>query len=268
MNKSTDSSLGAQTIRDFGEQWIAYPENEGVYASLDTLQDLVAPFDIKNFENSVAADIGSGSGRIVNMLLAAGAKHVYAVEPSDSFTVLKENTSQESSKITYLKIPGDEFNEGDLDYVVSFGVIHHIPDPGPTMRAIHASLKQGGKAIIWVYGKEGNRLYLFFVQPLRLVTKRLPHWALQGLSKVLNFFLGAYIRLCKHIRLPMHKYMTEVLGKWTPHIRFITIYDQLNPAYAKYYTREEALRLLEDSGFHNISIFHRHGYSWTIIGEK
>lgn len=268
MNKVTNSTLGAQTIRDFGKQWIAYPENEGAYASLDTLKDLVAPFDIKNFENSVVADIGSGSGRIVNMLLGCGARHIYAVEPSDAYTVLKENTSQQCSKITYLNIPGDEFNERDLDYVVSFGVIHHIPDPGPTMRAIHASLKSGGKAIIWVYGKEGNRLYLFFVQPLRLITKRLPHWALHGLSKILSFFLDVYIHVCKYIKLPMHKYMTNVVGKWSPHIRLVTIYDQLNPSYAKYYAREEALRLFRDAGFHNISISHRHGYSWTIIGEK
>ena len=268
MKKNSNPTLAEQTIRDFGEQWTAYPENEGAYASLDTLKDLVAPFDIKNFENSVVADIGSGSGRIVNMLLAAGARHVYAVEPSNSFAVLKENTSQSSSKITYLNIPGDQFKERDLDYVVSFGVIHHIPEPQATMRAIHASLKTGGKAIIWVYGKEGNRLYLFFVQPLRHITKRLPHKALHSFSKILDFFLRGYIQLCRHIKLPMHEYMINVVGKWTPHIRFVTIYDQLNPAYAKYYTRDEVLALMENAGFRNLAIFHRHKYSWTVIGEK
>lgn len=268
MTKTTDSSLGAKTIRDFGDQWIAYPENEGVYASLDTLKDLVAPFDVRNFENSVVADIGSGSGRIVNMLLAAGARHVYAVEPSKSFEVLKKNTRQGSGRITYLNIPGDELEERNLDYVVSFGVIHHIPEPGATMRAIHASLKDGGKAIIWLYGKEGNGLYLFFVQPLRLITKKLPHKVLHWLSRILDFFLCGYIRLCRHFKLPMRDYMTNVVGKWTPHIRLVTIYDQLNPAYAKYYTKDEALRLIKDSGFKAVSIYHRHGYSWTVIGEK
>lgn len=268
MTKTTDRSLGAETIRDFGDQWTAYPENEGAYASLDTLKDLVAPFDTKNFENSVVADIGSGSGRIVNMLLEAGAQHVYAVEPSKSFEVLKENTRESSEKITYLNIPGDELEEHDLDYVVSFGVIHHIPHPAATMRAIHASLKEGGKAIIWLYGKEGNGLYLLFVQPLRLITKRLPHTVLHGLSKVLDFFLSRYIWLCRHFKLPMRDYMINVVGKWTPHIRLVTIYDQLNPAYAKYYTKDEALRLMKDAGFKSVSINHRHGYSWTVIGEK
>lgn len=155
-----------------------------------------------------------------------------------------------------------------MDYVVSLGVIHHIPQPAATMRAIHASLKAGGKAIIWLYGKEGNRLYLFFAQPLRLITRRLPHGALHGLSKILDFFLRGYIGLCRHFKLPMRDYMINVVGKWTPHIRLVTIYDQLNPAYAKYYTKDEALRLMADAGFKAVSIHHRHGYSWTVIGEK
>lgn len=268
MEKKAKATLAEQTIRDFGDQWTAYPENEGIYASLDTLKDLVAPFDIRNFENSVVADIGSGSGRIVNMLLAAGARHVYAVEPSKSFEVLKENTKCDSGKITYLNIPGNEFSMRELDYVVSFGVIHHIPEPEATMRAIHASLKKGGKAIIWVYGKEGNRLYLFFVQPLRMITKRLPHNILHGFCRFLDVFLCCYIKLCNYFKLPMYVYMKNVVGKWTPHIRFVTIYDQLNPSYAKYYTKNEALELMKNAGFINVSIYHRHEYSWTLIGEK
>ncbi len=31
--------------------------------------------------------------------------------------------------------------------------------------------------------------------------------------------------------------------------RRLTVYDHLNPGYAKYYTREEARRLLADAGF-------------------
>jgi hypothetical protein len=46
------------------------------------------------------------------------------------------------------------------------------------------------------------------------------------------------------------------------------VFDQLNPAYAKYYTKEEAIDLLRSAGFSNIEIHHRHGYSWTIVGER
>lgn len=45
------------------------------------------------------------------------------------------------------------------------------------------------------------------------------------------------------------------------------IYDQLNPAYSKYCTGLEARSLLEDNGLTNVRLHHRHGYSWTVVGE-
>jgi hypothetical protein len=65
---------GQITIRDFGEQWIRFPSSEGFYASLELLDDLLGPLLPREvLRNARIADIGSGTGRIVNMLLAAGA---------------------------------------------------------------------------------------------------------------------------------------------------------------------------------------------------
>jgi hypothetical protein len=50
--------------------------------------------------------------------------------------------------------------------------------------------------------------------------------------------------------------------------RRLAIYDQLNPSYAKYYSQKEAKGLLEEKGFKNVLVHHRHGYSWTVIGSK
>jgi hypothetical protein len=53
-----------------------------------------------------------------------------------------------------------------------------------------------------------------------------------------------------------------------PDKRRLVIYDQLNPAYAKYYTQTEAEQLLARAGFSDVRTYHRHGYSWTVIGTK
>jgi hypothetical protein len=66
----------------------------------------------------------------------------------------------------------------------------------------------------------------------------------------------------------MRTYMLEVMGRLAPDKRRIGIYDQLNPAYAKYYTKQEAVVLLESNGFTDIRIHHRHGYSWTLVGTR
>src|SRR5690606_6178895 len=96
------------------------------------------------------------------------------------------------------------------------------------------NLKPGGKAIVWLYGYEGNELYLRLVGPLRAVTKRLPHTALMALVWLLFVPLKIYIALCRVFPLPMHAYMRKHLGRLDGPAQRLTIYGQLNPAWARY----------------------------------
>ena len=135
MNQLNFSPNNDKTIKDFGEQWLKYSDNEGYYGSLELFSDILSPFvkpdEIKGCR---VAEIGSGSGRIVNRLLEAGAKHVIAVEPSEAFEILKCNIPA-TEKVTCLKITGDHLPpHSNLDYIFSIGVLHHIPDPRPLRR--------------------------------------------------------------------------------------------------------------------------------------
>ncbi|MSU74470.1 class I SAM-dependent methyltransferase [Candidatus Kaiserbacteria bacterium] len=267
---STIESVTKKTIEDFGEQWQVFRANPGFYGSTGLLHDVMGPLMSQDeLRGARVAEIGSGTGRIVNMLLNAGVAHVYALEPSSAMDVMRENMRARAQQITYLQVPGDELPDDlNLDYIFSIGVIHHIPDPLPVLKRAYDALKPGGKLLIWLYGKEGNETYLRFVEPLRKITKQLPHWALLSLAGILYVFLELYILLCQLIPLPMHVYMKNVLGRFPQKTRVMTIYDQLNPAYAKYYYKHEAQELVEQAGFTNVRLFHRHGYSWTVVGEK
>src|SRR6266849_3428267 len=89
--------IGKKTICDFGEQWRLFRSNSGYYGNAALLQDIIFPF-------ISLADIAAGTGRIPLMLVEAGAAHVTAVEPSDAYEVLSENTISVRDKITCLKI--------------------------------------------------------------------------------------------------------------------------------------------------------------------
>jgi len=258
-----------KTINDFGEQWLKHPDNEGYYGSLELFSDILSPFlEPKDIKDCRVAEIGSGTGRIVNMLLESGVQHIVAVEPSDAFAVLVRNI-QNSEKVTCLKITGDQLPaDGNLDYIFSIGVLHHIPEPGPVVEAAYGALRPGGHFLVWLYGKEGNGLYLALIRPLRVLTKRLPHRLLACLVETIYWPLMAYVHLCHILPLPLKKYMISVLYKMSPEKRRLIIYDQLNPSYAKYYTRFEAEKLLSDQKFVDVQSHHRHGYSWTVIGTK
>ncbi len=264
------ADLKTKTIEDFGEQWTAFRDNPGYYGSVELLSDLFGPLlATDKIKDARVADIGSGTGRIVNMLLDAGAAHVFAVEPSAAMYVLRENTATRAAQVTYVHGPGESLPEQlDLDVVVSIGVLHHIPDPEPVVRAAFRALKPGGCALVWLYGREGNEIYLHFAHPVRWVTTKLPHRILAILSMVLGWVLDGYICLCHYFPLPMRDYMRDVLAKFPRGVRRLTIYDQLNPTYSKYYSQAEATELLARSGFVSVGAYHRHGYSWSMIGWR
>src|SRR5215470_8843215 len=94
-----------KTISDFGAQWTRHQDNTGRYASLEQFEDIVAPFLSRaDFQERRCADIGSGTGRIVRMLIDAGAAHVTAIEPSRAYDVLVRNMADVADKATCLNL--------------------------------------------------------------------------------------------------------------------------------------------------------------------
>lgn len=271
MNNSKHNSFSSDaTINDFGAQWTRLTENTGYYASIELLGDLLEPLvPLESLKGARVAEVGSGTGRIVNMLLDAGVQHVTALEPSAAMGVLRDNTKTRSERIDYVIATGDRLPvDPPFDFVFSIGVIHHIPDPLPVLRRMYASLKPGGTAFIWVYGHEGNEIYLRIFGPVRRVTPKIPDGILRFATHLLAACLWAYIRLCAVFPLPMRGYMRGLLAKYKYKNLFLTVFDQLNPTHAVYYRREEALALMADAGLENVRIHHRHGYSWSVAGTK
>jgi SAM-dependent methyltransferase len=262
--------LQARTIADFGEQWTAYPDSDGFFGSSELFNDIFRPLlSDRDVEGRRVAEIGAGTGRFVNVLARAGAAHVVAVEPSGAFGVLRENTQAFRDRITYLETTGEHLpSTSALDYVFIIGVLHHVPNPGPVVEAAFRALCPGGKLAVWLYGREGNAPYLLLVQSMWWCTRRLPHSGLALFVGALYPAFWCYMHACRWLPLPLADYMRRIMLPLTPSKRRVVIYDQLNPAYAKYYTREEAYRALAEFGFTDIRLHHRHGYSWTVVGTK
>src|SRR3954471_10330854 len=90
----SESVIDQKTIADFGDQWTRYTDNSGYYGSPALFADICEPLlSIDDVRGKIVADVGSGTGRIVNMLLDAGAAHVTALEPSESFAVVAANSA-------------------------------------------------------------------------------------------------------------------------------------------------------------------------------
>jgi 2-polyprenyl-3-methyl-5-hydroxy-6-metoxy-1,4-benzoquinol methylase len=261
-----------KTINQFGEQWTTYQDTEGYFGSVELFKDFIQPFDTNKIKDKICMDIGAGTGRFTVSMLECGAKKVYSVEPSKAFEIIKHKVPKENlSKVEVMNTSGDKLNlDQVIDYAFSIGVMHHIPQVDDVVNSVYKSLKPGGQFVIWLYGKEGNELYLLFALPLRAIVKHLPLQLKSAVAFILNIFLTLYLYFCKafhFLPLPIKSYMLNVMGKCNWDKRKLVIVDQLNPNYAKYYTKKEAQEVLERGKFKS-EVFARHGYSWVVIGTK
>jgi tRNA1(Val) A37 N6-methylase TrmN6 len=84
-------SLQQKTIDDFEKQWTKYNDSEVYYCSVELFQDILGPLlPVKETKDSRVAEIGSGAGRILDMLLTVGVKHVTAIKPSEGYYFMEK----------------------------------------------------------------------------------------------------------------------------------------------------------------------------------
>src|SRR5436190_10810814 len=153
------ADLGQRTIDDFGEQFTKYTSNDGYYSSAAFMGDMLGPLlKLDDLKGKSIAEIGAGSGRIVKMLLEAGAAHVTATEPSSAFPVLVDTVGSDP-RVECIQVPGDKLPKGDFDYVFCIGVMQFIPDTKPVIQAAYDALKPGGGFVVRIYSYEGNEAY-------------------------------------------------------------------------------------------------------------
>ena len=182
-----------RTIRDFGDQWAHHGANDGFYGSLELLVDMLGPLlDVAELRGARIADVGSGAGRIVRMLLAAGAEHVIGVEPSRGVDALAANTAEFGDRVEIVHGPGEALPPGrGLDYVFSIGVIQFIPDPSPVLRTMREPrCGQGAGRSSGCTRPRATAFYLALLRALRSFTTRLPHPLLSALCSALTLALS------------------------------------------------------------------------------
>jgi SAM-dependent methyltransferase len=262
-----------QTINDYGDQFTLFGLEgyaEGRHGTTQSLHDYLGPLlNLDDIEKKRIVDIGSGAGRVVIILLGAGAGHVHAVEPSHVFDEMVKNTKAiDANRVSHFHGRGDQYVENGFDTAISLGVLHHIPSPDPVVHHIYQSLKPGGTVYAWLYGKENNRFILAILEPIHALTKRLPDRFVHFASYIGAIFLTVYGWLCKFLPLQLRRYMLEVFMKNSFRHRILVLFDLLNPAYAKYYTKEEVQQLFSNNGFTKIELFHRAESSWGVKAVK
>lgn len=250
-------SLKKRTSASFGFEWHAFSEVIEEYEA--NFLSYIDPISTSFFKDKIVLDAGCGAGRHSYYAAKYGAE-VVAFDLSKSVEAAYQNTKQ-FPKVHVLQ--ADIYNlpfKREFDYIFCIGVLHHLPDPQEGFNSLVKVLKQNSPISIWVYGRTNNFMAIHIYEPMRLITKRIPHKALyylcylpaammevfNSLFKILNRF-----RITKRIaRMMPFKYYSRFPFR----TKLNDSFDVFSAPSAKYYTEEEIRHWFTKTGLLDIKV--------------
>jgi len=261
--KSADE---AATVGAFGEEWARYDDFAGYMGSSELFSDF-SGLRRSDVEGRRILEVGCGGGRWLRVLAEWGAEEVVGVD----YSAAVDQASALTSSLPKVHVVRGSALElpfaAEFDLVVCIGVLHHLIDPVQGLRQMRGVVKPVHTVVFWVYGLEGNELYLALVRPLRLVGPRLPSQALVGLSRALASLLWCPLRTSQPIaqsvgiRLPLASY-SQLLRRLRFRDLESVVYDQLTPTIARYPKQDEVLSWVARAGGRVQQLTHRTENSW------
>ncbi len=171
--------LKIKTAQSFGYEWTTFHTMCDAYRQ--NFLDYIHPLNESFLKGKVVLDAGCGVGRHTYWAAQFGAKEVIGMDLSNAVEASAENTKVFSNVHI---VQGDIYNppfREVFDYVMSIGVLHHLPDPEKGFASLLPTLKKDGTISIWVYGRRYNISNVYIYETLRLITRKIPHRLLHTL---------------------------------------------------------------------------------------
>ena len=256
---------------DKRNETLAKEELESCFYPLATLEDL---------NDKIVLDAGCGGGRFVYVASKESkAKEIIGLDLSDAvFTAFKNTKHLNNVTIIQGDLTNLPFKKDRIfDFIYSIGVLHHTPSPASGFNSLVKNLKDGGKILTWVYGKEGNFLYITFADPLRqLIISRLPFKVNLALSFIIAGILWSIIWfLYTPFNLICREKLSNKILPFNEYFNFFkkrgfkdfwrTIFDKMVPTISYYISKEEFNTWFTSNNLEH-KIHFRNGHSWTGIG--
>jgi len=247
----------------FGWEWDAYAEILPEYEEQFRRWTVhLAPQDWRGLS---FLDVGCGMGRNSYWPMTYGARGGCAVDIDErSLASARRNLARfptvEILRSSAYELPFIE----RFDIAFAIGVLHHLDDPERALQRMAHAVKRGGRVLIWVYGREGNRWLLSVLDPLRRgLFSRVP----SGLVHHLSLYPAGLLWVALKLGLRPNSYF-KLLARFSfAHLRSI-VFDQMLPRIAHYWPRERVADLMAGAGLKDVRIAAVNDMSWSAIGTK
>lgn len=195
------------------------------------------------FKDKLVCDAGCGYGRNAYAMSELGAKVVafdYALSGCEQ--TYKNLRDRKNVHVTRADVNHPPFKDGDFDFVMSWGVLHHTPDTKHAFDTISRLVKQNG--ILWVHLYEkSNPPRAYLTEFVRFILQKLP--------------VEKRYKLCRLLVLPKfvakRKILTSMVQAAFPFAPTqAAAFDAFSPRYNHRTSSKELLRWFEDNGFEDI----------------
>jgi SAM-dependent methyltransferase len=248
--------VGSDQYADaFAIEWTAFrTAHLDSFTGLSYLDDQLQgclDFPLDALEGKLVLDAGCGLGRFTEVCLNHGAR-VVAVDLSGAIDAARANLGhREAVHFVQADIFRLPLRPETFDFVYSWGVLHHTPDPPRAFAQLPPLVKPGGKVMAFVYARY-NKAYLATTALYRKLTTRLPKRLL--------------LRLC-YIAVPLY-YVSKIpiLGPFITRIllpvsvkppthrwRVGNTFDLYSPKYAFTYDHVDVHRWFQEAGLVDIN---------------
>jgi len=132
--------------RDFLFGW--YCKKLGL-ASIDALKDFYR-------RKQRILEVGPGSGFNTRFMAECTRGEVYALDISEAaYTTFGNTRDLPNCHVVQADLMDSPFKDGQFDFVIADGVLHHTPDTHAAVKALYRKVRPGGQFFFYVYRKMG-----------------------------------------------------------------------------------------------------------------
>jgi SAM-dependent methyltransferase len=268
---SSEKQLKARTAKTFAYEWETFGDTRPEWWK--NFLDYMQPHPPEFFDGISVLDVGTGSGRHARIAASLGAR-VVAVDLGSSIDVARRNLPPE-----VITVQADAealpLAPASFDFVMSIGVLHHLPDTERALRRLVRYVRPGGRLhvyLYWVPPRPGHRLILRGITLVRRLTTRLPHRLLHvacyPLAAVLFTTIVLPYRIMNHVRrleriadaLPLKAYADYPFG-----VLVNDQFDRFSAPIERRFTQDEAERMMRDAGLVDVVVLPNNG--WVCDGR-
>jgi SAM-dependent methyltransferase len=247
----------------FGYEWEAYAEIRPEYE--EQFRRWTVHLTPGDWRRKSFLDVGCGMGRNSYWPMTYGAGEGCAVDIDERSLASARRNLAPFPSVQIMRSSAYDLPFTDrFDLAFAIGVIHHLEDPLRALQMMARAVKPGGRVLIWVYGRDGNRWLVSVLDPLRrALFSRMPI----ALVHHLSLYPAALLWLGLNLGLRPGEYFKLLARFKFAHLRSI-VFDQMLPRIAHYWPREKVAELMIAAGLVDVQIASVNGMSWSAIGTR